>query len=221
MVLLKVAALLLPGLLFQSLLMEEVLYSLNIPAWLLNFGLCFSQVLSPIRTSSSSSVGFGRIFVTTVTKSRLTKSHNFLGPGVKCRVPWLWVFWGGAAGTLWSWFPQEFCCGCSCVHSLVQCWQTATVSVQQHTPIITEIDPWSTARRENVGITDTIFTRSQVFNETSNNADGFSVAKYNRNVMDTVYLLLFFFFFSDPFTLEKRRACVLKRLAQNCGIFRN
>lgn len=33
-------------------------------------------------------------------------------------------------------------------------------------------------------IRDIIFTRSQVFNETKNNADGFSVAKYNRYVMD-------------------------------------
>lgn len=43
-----------------------------------------------------------------------------------------------------------------------------------------------------MGITDTIFTRSQVFNETRNNADGFSVAKYNRYVMDAVYILFFF-----------------------------
>lgn len=36
-------------------------------------------------------------------------------------------------------------------------------------------------------IRDIIFTRSQVFNETRNNADGFSVAKYNRYVMDAAY----------------------------------
>lgn len=43
-----------------------------------------------------------------------------------------------------------------------------------------------------------VFTRSQVFSETRNNADGFSLAKYNRYAMGAVC-----YFLRDPFALGK------------------